>query len=59
MARSFATLALLTALAATSGCAEQHKLAQCKGPLIVLNSAHWQPSASDVAALDKICPEDK
>ena len=59
MARRFATLALLTALVATSGCAEQHKLAQCKGPLIVLNSAHWQPSASDVAALDKICPEDK
>lgn len=59
MARRLAALMLLAALVATSGCAEQHKLAQCKGPLIVLNTSHWQPSASDVAALDKICPEDK
>ncbi|MGI4814130.1 MAG: hypothetical protein ACRYGG_12485 [Janthinobacterium lividum] len=57
--RKAAIFTLLAAMATTAGCAEQHKLAQCKGSLVVLNSTHWQPSASDVAALDKLCPEDK
>jgi outer membrane biogenesis lipoprotein LolB len=50
---------LVLALACLSACASQHELAKCKGPLLVLNSSHWQPSATDVAALDKLCPEDR
>lgn len=42
-----------------SGCAETHKLAACHGPLVALNPSHWQPTAADMAALDKLCPEDK
>lgn len=52
-------VSLALALACLSACAPQHELARCKGPLLVLNSSHWQPSASDIAALDKLCPEDR
>ena len=53
----FRCLAVIAALAAVSGCASKHELATCKGPLLVLNTDRWQPTASDVAALDKLCPE--
>lgn len=47
------------ALLAASGCASRHELAGCRGPLVVMNTSHWTPSASDVAALATLCPEDK
>ena len=51
-------LALLLALAA-AGCTSSHQLAACKGPLVALNAPHWQPSAAEMAALEKACPEDR
>jgi hypothetical protein len=42
-----------------SACASPHKLARCYGPLVVMNTDKWRPSAMEIAALDKICPEDK
>jgi hypothetical protein len=42
-----------------SGCSSPHELAKCHGPLVVLNTDHWRPTATDVAALAQICPEDK
>ena len=53
----FRCLALLLALTA-AGCAGSHKLATCKGPLLALNAPHWQPSAAEMAALERACPED-
>ncbi len=44
---------------ATAGCTSKHELAQCKGPLIALNSSRWAPSPDELAGLDKLCPEDK
>jgi hypothetical protein len=53
----FRYVVALTVLLA--GCSSKHELAKCKGPLLVLNTNHWQPTASDVAALNRICPEDR
>ena len=50
-------LALALVLAAT-GCADQHQLATCSGPVMALNTATWQPTATDLAALDRLCPSD-
>jgi hypothetical protein len=49
----------LAAVLAAAGCASQHELATCHGPLVALNAAHWQPSAAEMTALAKACPEDK
>ena len=54
----FRCLVVLAVLGFVSGCSSKHELAKCKGPLLVLNTNQWHPTASDVAALDKICPED-
>lgn len=50
-------LALTLALAA-AGCAEQHRLASCRGPVMALNAAAWQPTPADLAALERLCPSD-
>lgn len=52
------SLALLLVLAA-AGCTSNHQLATCKGPLVALNAPHWQPSAAEMVALEKACPEDR
>lgn len=49
----------LTIAVLLGGCANDHKLAGCKGPLIALNSDHWRPTPEQMAALSKACPEDK
>ena len=51
-------LPLLLALAA-AGCTSSHTLATCKGPLVALNAPHWQPTAGDMIALERACPEDR
>ena len=51
-------LALLLTLAA-AGCTSSHTLATCKGPLLALNAPHWQPTAIEMTALEKACPEDR
>ena len=51
-------LALLVALAA-AGCTSSHTLATCKGPLVALNAPRWQPTAGEIIALEKVCPEDR
>lgn len=53
----FRCLIVLIALAA-SGCASNHELAKCKGPLIALNPSHWSPTPDEMSALGKLCPED-
>ncbi len=50
-------LALMLVLAA-AGCAEQHQLAACRGPVMALNAAVWQPTPADLAALERLCPSD-
>lgn len=50
--------ALLVALAA-AGCTSNHTLATCKGPLVALNAAQWRPTAGEIVALEKVCPEDR
>ncbi len=50
-------LTLILALAAT-GCAEQHRLAACRGPVMALNAAAWQPTPADLADLERLCPSD-
>ena len=50
-------LALVLAFAAT-GCADQHRLASCRGPVMALNAAVWQPTPADLAALERLCPSD-
>jgi hypothetical protein len=57
MLRCLAVLIVLAA--ATTGCTAKHDLAKCKGPLIVMNADKWRPSAMEIDALDKICPEEK
>ena len=52
-------LLAVAALAALSGCAGDHRLATCKGPLVALNAPDWQPTPIEMAALAKACPEDK
>jgi hypothetical protein len=48
----------LIALTAFSGCAEKHEfVTTCRGPLVVLNTDKWQPSKTDVAVFESICPE--
>jgi hypothetical protein len=54
----FRCLIVLIVLAA-AGCTSKHELAQCKGPLIALNSSHWAPSPDELAVLEKLCPEGK
>ena len=51
-------IALIAALA-LAGCAQDHKLATCKGPLVALNSTDWHPTEAEMAALSAACPEDK
>ena len=48
-------LTLFTAIA-LAGCASEHKLAICNGPLVALNAGHWQPTSQDMTAFDKMCP---
>jgi hypothetical protein len=55
MFRSLILLCLLTVTA----CASPHKLARCHGPLVVMNTDKWRPSAMEIDALDKVCPEEK
>ncbi len=50
-------LVLVLAFAAT-GCAEQHRLATCRGPVVALNATAWQPTPDDFATLDRLCPSD-
>jgi hypothetical protein len=54
----FRALVLLSSLG-VSACATPHKLAQCHGPLVVMNTDKWRPSAMEIDALDKVCPEEK
>ena len=49
----------IAAFAALCGCSSDHKLALCKGPLIALNAAQWQPSEAEMAQLAAACPGDK
>ena len=51
-------LVLLLALAAAA-CTSSHTLATCRGPLVALNAPHWQPTAAEMTALEKACPEDR
>jgi hypothetical protein len=55
MFRSLVLLCLLT----VSACASPHNLAKCHGPLVVMNTDKWRPSAMEIDALDKVCPEEK
>ena len=55
MRRLLAFLLVLTA----AGCTSSHTLATCKGPLMALNAPHWQPTAEEMAALARACPEDR
>ena len=41
------TLGLVLLLGA---CAEHHQLALCNGPLVAMNTDHWQPTPQDVLA---------
>jgi len=50
---------LLALLAIVSACSSPHKLAVCHGPLVVMNTDKWRPSAMEIDALGKICPEEK
>jgi hypothetical protein len=52
-------LTILVLSIAISGCTSKHELARCKGPLIVMNQDHWQPSPLEIDALGKLCPEEK
>jgi hypothetical protein len=52
-----AIIVCMTLLVAS--CDSPHQLAKCKGPLIVMNADHWRPTATEVDALDKLCPEDR
>ena len=52
-------LALLALLPILAGCASDHKLAACKGPLVAMNAKHWHPSDAEMTALAAACPEDK
>lgn len=54
MRRAAVPFAVLTLLA---GCASQHKIATCKGPLIVLNADQWHPTAEQMVALSNACAE--
>ena len=51
-------LVLALVLTAT-GCASNHTLATCKGPLVALNAPHWRPTPIEMTALEKACPEDR
>lgn len=42
----------LTLLAA--GCAGKHELANCTGPLVALNAAHWQPTQPELDAIAQV-----
>ena len=42
---------------ALSGCASEHKLAVCHGPLVALNPSHFQPTPKDMATFNRMCPE--
>jgi hypothetical protein len=51
---------LVIVVVLVSGCASKHEFVmKCRGPLVVLNTDKWQPTQSDVAAFEKLCPEDK
>jgi hypothetical protein len=51
---------ILLAVLGLGACTSPHKLAVCHGPLIVMNTDRWRPTAMEIDALDKICPaEDK
>lgn len=54
MLRAIVPLAIMASLA---GCASEHKLATCKGPLIVLNADKWQPTAQQMTMLANACAE--
>ena len=54
----FRSLILLTLLG-VGACTSPHKLAGCHGPLMVMNTDKWRPTAMEIDALDKVCPEDK
>ncbi len=41
----------------TAGCSSKHEAPGCRGPLIALNAAHWQPTPAELDALAKACPE--
>jgi hypothetical protein len=53
------TLIIIVALISVAGCTSKHELAKCKGPLVALNGDRWTPSDAEIAALEKLCPEDK
>jgi hypothetical protein len=56
----FCRLGLLAFALALCACSNPHKLAVCHGPLVVMNTDKWRPTAMEIDALDKICPaEDK
>lgn len=54
MFRAILPLAILAFLAA---CSSEHKLATCKGPLIVLNADKWQPTPEQMTRLANACAE--
>jgi hypothetical protein len=53
------TLTILVVVTALGGCNSSHQLAKCHGPLVVLNTDKWQPTPTEVVALEKVCPEDR
>jgi hypothetical protein len=55
----FRCLVLLALLAVSACGAPKHDLAKCHGPLVVMNTDRWRPSAMEIDALDKVCPEEK
>lgn len=52
-------LVILALALLASACSTPHQLAKCTGPLEILNPGQWQPTPTELAAIDKLCPEDK
>lgn len=55
--RSALVLALPVALLAVGCSSSKRDAPGCRGPLVVLNAAHWIPTPADIAALEAACPE--
>lgn len=55
MIRAIALLSLVV----LGACNSTHELAKCRGPLEVMNADRWRPTAMEIDALGKLCPEDK
>ncbi len=34
-----------------------HTMAECKGPILAMNTGQWQPTPQDVEAAKALCPK--